>query len=232
MHQLIWYESGPHLLQQVENLELLLKKYFSMTQSRTNNHHHSDVDQKEDKVNGKTQAISYGAIMVLGEDSVPAGNDQPVDFSIADEQTDLNSSSSSEDDTSDLQVKKRGRRISRRTRKRPAKFRDYERSDSETSVTESEAEVEEPKQEVVIVPDKPKKKKPKVSPKKHVLLPPQVVHKLKQWMLDHVDHPYPNDSEKNQLVQETGLTLRQLNDWFSNARRRWFLKGSSLVYKS
>ena len=43
---------------------------------------------------------------------------------------------------------------------------------------------------------------------------------LKGWMLsnEHFHYPYPKDEEKQQLVNATGITLKQLNNWFSNAR--------------
>jgi hypothetical protein len=40
-----------------------------------------------------------------------------------------------------------------------------------------------------------------------------------QWIEEHYDNPYPNKSEKKQLAAMSGTTLRQLNDWFANARR-------------
>ncbi|KAF2019463.1 hypothetical protein BU24DRAFT_419079 [Aaosphaeria arxii CBS 175.79] len=43
---------------------------------------------------------------------------------------------------------------------------------------------------------------------------------LRQWMANHPDHPYPSDQEKEIFVQTTGLSLTQILNWFSNARRR------------
>jgi hypothetical protein len=41
-----------------------------------------------------------------------------------------------------------------------------------------------------------------------------------QWLRDHQANPYPNDDEKEQLMQQTKLTINQINYWFTNARRR------------
>ena len=38
--------------------------------------------------------------------------------------------------------------------------------------------------------------------------------------LQHVKNPYPSESEKRELMVFTGLTLTQINNWFSNSRRR------------
>ena len=40
------------------------------------------------------------------------------------------------------------------------------------------------------------------------------------WLREHQDNPYPNDDEKEMLIQQTGLTINQINYWFTNARRR------------
>eukprot|EP00696_Hemimastix_kukwesjijk_P009547 gnl/Hemi2/22055_TR7352_c0_g1_i1.p1 gnl/Hemi2/22055_TR7352_c0_g1~~gnl/Hemi2/22055_TR7352_c0_g1_i1.p1 ORF type:complete len:194 (-),score=67.71 gnl/Hemi2/22055_TR7352_c0_g1_i1:45-626(-) len=51
-------------------------------------------------------------------------------------------------------------------------------------------------------------------------LPRTATDCLMRWFSDHVQNPYPTDVEKQQLLEESGLTLRQLNDWFINTRRR------------
>lgn len=43
---------------------------------------------------------------------------------------------------------------------------------------------------------------------------------MRQWLNAHIDHPYPTESEKSQLKAETGLTITQVSNWFTNARRR------------
>ncbi|KAB8072804.1 hypothetical protein BDV29DRAFT_176746 [Aspergillus leporis] len=43
---------------------------------------------------------------------------------------------------------------------------------------------------------------------------------LKTWLQEHSDHPYPNDQEKDELKQRTGLKRTQISNWLANARRR------------
>lgn len=43
---------------------------------------------------------------------------------------------------------------------------------------------------------------------------------LQYWFDNNRDKPYPTDSEKYDLCIATGLTLTQINNWMSNARRR------------
>ncbi|KAI8080033.1 homeobox KN domain-containing protein [Halteromyces radiatus] len=51
-------------------------------------------------------------------------------------------------------------------------------------------------------------------------LPKSITCLLKEWLVRHVDHPYPTDNEKSFLQQETQLTINQISNWFINARRR------------
>lgn len=48
------------------------------------------------------------------------------------------------------------------------------------------------------------------------------------WLKDHQHNPYPNETEKETLINMTGLSLSQINHWFTNARRRilpkWLLQ--------
>ena len=43
---------------------------------------------------------------------------------------------------------------------------------------------------------------------------------LEDWLASHFEDPYPDEEEKARLVQLTGITLRQINNWFSNTRVR------------
>jgi hypothetical protein len=45
---------------------------------------------------------------------------------------------------------------------------------------------------------------------------------LKEWLLspEHFSNPYPTEAEKRDLVERTGLSMRQLSTWFTNARKR------------
>jgi hypothetical protein len=51
-------------------------------------------------------------------------------------------------------------------------------------------------------------------------LPPAAVSILKLWFLVHQADPYPTKEEKEQLIKETGLSMIQLKNWFSNIRKR------------
>ena len=51
-------------------------------------------------------------------------------------------------------------------------------------------------------------------------LPKPVTDILRNWLNAHVQHPYPTDEEKAELMKQTGLTLNQISNWFINARRR------------
>lgn len=51
-------------------------------------------------------------------------------------------------------------------------------------------------------------------------LPERCVAVLRAWLFEHFLHPYPKDSEKLMLARLTGLTRRQVANWFINARVR------------
>lgn len=50
--------------------------------------------------------------------------------------------------------------------------------------------------------------------------PRAAVKILKDWMIAHIDHPYPNEEEKEMLAQQTSLNLNQISNWMANTRRR------------
>lgn len=50
--------------------------------------------------------------------------------------------------------------------------------------------------------------------------PRAAVKILKDWMLAHIDHPYPTDEDKEMLKQQTGLSIGQISNWMANTRRR------------
>lgn len=43
---------------------------------------------------------------------------------------------------------------------------------------------------------------------------------LKNWLMDHSINPYPSSSAVNELIVKTGLTKKQIQTWFVNARIR------------
>jgi len=59
-----------------------------------------------------------------------------------------------------------------------------------------------------------------VQKKRRAKLPDMAVVALKEWLHVHRNHPYPTEREKAQLSEITTLTLNQVNNWFTNARRR------------
>ena len=46
-----------------------------------------------------------------------------------------------------------------------------------------------------------------------------------RWLHEHTEHPYPNEEDKQRLALRTGLTMKQVSDWFINARRRLLHQG-------
>lgn len=58
-------------------------------------------------------------------------------------------------------------------------------------------------------------------------LPAEATTILKSWLFDHKEKPYPSEEEKGELVKLTGLTIVQINYWFSNARRRILKRDAS-----
>jgi hypothetical protein len=50
--------------------------------------------------------------------------------------------------------------------------------------------------------------------------PRAAIKTLKDWMLQHIDHPYPTDEEKEILKQQTDLSIGQISNWMANTRRR------------
>ncbi|KAL7597030.1 hypothetical protein Lser_V15G27704 [Lactuca serriola] len=51
-------------------------------------------------------------------------------------------------------------------------------------------------------------------------LPGDTTHVLKDWWQQHSKWPYPTEDDKAKLVEETGLQLKQINNWFINQRKR------------
>ncbi|CAI9755777.1 unnamed protein product [Fraxinus pennsylvanica] len=59
-------------------------------------------------------------------------------------------------------------------------------------------------------------------------LPGDTTSTLKAWWQSHSKWPYPTEEDKAILVQETGLQLKQINNWFINQRKRnWHSTPSS-----
>lgn len=59
-------------------------------------------------------------------------------------------------------------------------------------------------------------------------LPGDTTSVLKAWWQSHSKWPYPTEEDKARLVTETGLQLKQINNWFINQRKRnWHSNASS-----
>ncbi|GAM21987.1 hypothetical protein SAMD00019534_051620 [Acytostelium subglobosum LB1] len=56
--------------------------------------------------------------------------------------------------------------------------------------------------------------------KKRGKLPCEATSILKKWLFEHNMHPYPTEDEKAVLASSTTLSFSQINNWFTNARRR------------
>ena len=64
-------------------------------------------------------------------------------------------------------------------------------------------------------------------------LPGDTTSVLKAWWQSHSKWPYPTEEDKARLVQETGLQLKQINNWFINQRKRnWHSNPSGSTMKS
>lgn len=50
---------------------------------------------------------------------------------------------------------------------------------------------------------------------------------LKTWLLEHRQYPYPNEQEKEELMDRTGLKKTQVSNWLANARRRSKIRSPS-----
>jgi len=47
------------------------------------------------------------------------------------------------------------------------------------------------------------------------------IDSLNLWFFNHLEDPYPNEEEKEILSNQTGLSIRQVNNWFGNRRMRY-----------
>ncbi|XP_058105626.1 homeobox protein HD1-like [Magnolia sinica] len=61
-------------------------------------------------------------------------------------------------------------------------------------------------------------------------LPGDTTSVLKNWWQQHSKWPYPTEEDKAKLVEETGLQLKQINNWFINQRKRnWHSNSQSMT---
>lgn len=62
-------------------------------------------------------------------------------------------------------------------------------------------------------------------------LPGETASLLKAWWQSHSKWPYPTEEDKVQLVEETGLHLKEINNWFMNQRIRNWHSGLHITQK-
>jgi hypothetical protein len=64
-------------------------------------------------------------------------------------------------------------------------------------------------------------------------LPCDVVDYLKEWLMspEHINHPYPSESEKARMVADTGIQMKRLNNWFVNNRIRFWKPRFEAMHK-
>lgn len=61
---------------------------------------------------------------------------------------------------------------------------------------------------------------PGSSKRNGIRFPRQAIKVLRDWLDNHLDHPYPTEAEKMELERQTELTSIQIANWLANARRR------------
>lgn len=57
--------------------------------------------------------------------------------------------------------------------------------------------------------------------KKRKGYPKEITKVLNDWFFANLQNPYPSEDEKKELVNQTTLSLLQINNWFSNKRVRY-----------
>lgn len=55
---------------------------------------------------------------------------------------------------------------------------------------------------------------------RHYQLPDRAVEIMNEWFLEHLNNPYPQQSEKEHLAKLGGISIKQVTAWFSNRRNR------------
>jgi hypothetical protein len=60
----------------------------------------------------------------------------------------------------------------------------------------------------------------RASSRRRTPLPKHAVAVFEAWARAHWDHPYPSDAVKVQLSAQTGVSVKQVSNWFINFRKR------------
>lgn len=55
---------------------------------------------------------------------------------------------------------------------------------------------------------------------RHQQLPDRSVDIMNDWFMEHLNNPYPQQVEKEQLAKLGGISVKQVTAWFSNRRNR------------
>jgi hypothetical protein len=50
-------------------------------------------------------------------------------------------------------------------------------------------------------------------------LPKKATDILKTWFLENINNPYPSHEAKDSLGKLTGLSRKQIQNWFTNSRK-------------
>ena len=100
-----------------------------------------------------------------------------------------------------------------------------------------ESITESPGDETIILPQKrkvdhsdemePKRDGSADGPAGFALFAKPIIEYLSQWMVQHVDNPYPTPTEKAKIIADTGLTKRQVGDWMARSRKKLKAKSDS-----
>uniref|UniRef100_A0A7E4VDP3 Homeobox domain-containing protein n=1 Tax=Panagrellus redivivus TaxID=6233 RepID=A0A7E4VDP3_PANRE len=70
----------------------------------------------------------------------------------------------------------------------------------------------------------PLKPTPEPQPPKRAGIKPQAAAVLHSWFNEHITDPYPDHETSCMLAWKTGITPKQLRDWFGNRRRYYEVK--------
>jgi hypothetical protein len=120
-----------------------------------------------------------------------------------------------------------------------------EQAEPEQQASESQGDLKEqsdlefrkshkrPRRELTVKPIKPQPIKQQLGSKsKNFHLPPIATAALRDWFAAHWDHPFANNAEKVELQQLTGLSIQQVSNWLTNARKRTWRKKTKSQFEN
>jgi hypothetical protein len=103
--------------------------------------------------------------------------------------------------------------------------RRYDRLDERSSRrSKSQAPPSAIEQAIALYADEPEGPLDELGQRARGKLPQRAVMILKRWIFENWYHPYPTEAQKRVLCEEAQLQLLQVNNWFTNARRRLLAK--------